>query len=323
MAKKGPGKTHREGISLLELTNMFPDEAAAAKWFEKKIWPNGRYCPRCGNTETRKSSKAAGLPYHCPACKQGFSVRIGTALERSKLPLRKWAFAIYLEMTSLKGVSSMKLHRDIKVTQKTAWFMLHRIREVWNVESDGLFSGPVEVDETYMGGREGNKHAHKKQRLGRGGIGKSVVVGAKDRTTKEVRVEVVEGTDAKTLQGFVVDKAAPGATVYTDEAAGYKGMPFKHESVRHTAGEYVKDMAHTNGIESFWATLKRAHKGVYHKISPKHLDRYAQQFAGKHNARDHDTIKQMADVAARMVGKRLMYSDLIVDNGLSSGARSE
>ena len=262
------------------------------------------------------------MPYWCPACRSQFSVTIGTLMERSKLPLRKWAFAIYLEMSSLKGVSSsMKLHRDLKVTQKTAWFMLHRIREVWNVESNGLFAGPVEVDETYLGGLEGNKHAHKKQRLGRGGIGKSVVVGAKDRTTNEVRVEVVEGTDAKTLQGFVVDHADPDATVYTDEAAGYKGMPFKHESVRHTAGEYVKDMAHTNGIESFWATLKRAHKGTFHKISPKHLDRYAQQFAGKHNARDHDTIKQMADVAARMVGKRLMYRDLIADNGLSSGAR--
>ena len=134
---------------------------------------------------------------------------------------------------------------------------------------------------------------------------------------------MVEGTDAKTLQGFVVDKAAPGATVYTDEAAGYKGMPFKHESVRHTAGEYVKDMAHTNGIESFWATLKRAHKGTFHKISAKHIDRYAQQFAGKHNARENDTIAQMQNVVAGMIGKRLMYRDLIVDKGLASGARSE
>ena len=130
-------------------------------------------------------------------------------------------FAIYLEITSLKGLSSMKLHRDIEVTQKTAWFMLHRIREVWNVDGDGLFAGPVEVDETYLGGLEGNKHAHKKQRLGRGGIGKSVVVGAKDRTTNEVRVEVVEGTDARTLQGFVVDhaRAGPGVEVSFPQAA--------------------------------------------------------------------------------------------------------
>ena len=234
-------------------------------------------------------------------------------MERSKVPLRKWAVAIYLEMTSLKGISSMKLHRELKVTQRTAWFMLHRIREAWGQERKALFAGPIEVDETFFGGREANKHAHKKQRLGRGGVGKSVVVGAKDRATNEVRAEVVEGTDAETLQGFVADNAAPGATVYTDEAAAYKGMPFKHESVRHSTGEYVKEMAHTNGMESFWATLKRAHKGVYHKISPKHLDRYVRQFAGKHNDREADTIRQMKNVVAGMVGKRLMYRNLVAD----------
>ena len=158
-------------------------------------------------------------------------------MERSKVPLRKWAVAIYLEMTSLKGISSMKLHRELKVTQRTAWFMLHRIRETWKAEQEALFAGPVEVDETYMGGKEKNKHALKKLRAGRGGIGKSVVIGAKDRATNEVRAEVVEGTNAKTLQKFVADHAAPGATVYTDEAAAYKGMPFKHESVRHSTGE--------------------------------------------------------------------------------------
>ena len=322
MASNAPGKHLREGISLIELGEMFPDEAAATAWFESGAWPSGRHCPRCGSTETTETMKH-NMPYWCPACRNQFSVTVGTLMERSKVPLRKWAFAIYLEMSSLKGVSSMKLHRDLKVTQKTAWFMLHRIRGAWGQEREGLFAGPVEVDETYMGGRERNKHAHKKQRLGRGGVGKSVIVGAKDRATNEVRAEVVEGTDAETLQGFVADHAAPGATVYTDEAAAYKGMPFKHESVRHSTGEYVKEMAHTNGMESFWATLKRAHKGVYHKMSAKHLDSYVSQFAGKHNARENDTITQMRDVVAGMVGKRLMYRDLTASNGLASGARSE
>ena len=146
--------------------------------------------------------------------------------------------------------------------------MLHRLREAWAFEGDEPFSGPVEVDETYFAGREGNKHANKKQRLGRGGVGKSVVVGAKDRATNEVRAEVVQATDAKTLQGFVTDHAAPGATVYTDDAADYKGMPFEQESVRHSTGKYVNEMAHTNGIESFWATLKRATRASITRTAP-------------------------------------------------------
>ena len=227
----------------------------------------------------------------------------------SHLPLRKWAFAIYLHITSLKGVSSMKLHRDIGVPQKTAWFMLQRIRKAWESE-DSLFAGPIEVDETYMGGKERNKHKGKKIKAGRGTVGKTAVVGAKDRKTNKIKAAVVTATDAKTLQGFVVATALAGATVYTDDAAAYKGMPFDHASVRHSVGEYVSGMAHTNGIESFWSMLKRAHKGTYHKISPKHLQRYVDEFAGRHGVRERDTLDQMQSVVAGMVGKRLMYREL-------------
>ena len=157
---------------------------------------------------------------------------------------------------------------------------------------------------------------------GRGAVGKVAVVGVKDRASNRVVAKVVESTDKPTLQGLVVEHTAPGATVYTDEASAYEGMPFEHESVKHSVAEYVRDMAHTNGVESFWSTPKRAHKGTFHKMSPKHLDRYVQEFAGKHNVRDMNTAAQMATVAAGMVGKRLMYSQLVANNGLASGARS-
>ena len=308
MAHPAPGKSDREGITMMQLCDMFPTEESAREWFESRVWANGRYCPVCGSTRTHDAGHNH-MPYRCSDCRSYFSVKTGTVMGNSHLPLRKWAFAIYLHITSLKGVSSMKLHRDIGVPQKTAWFMLQRIRKAWESE-DSLFAGPIEVDETYMGGKERNKHKGKKIKAGRGTVGKTAVVGAKDRKTNKIKAAVVTATDAKTLQGFVVATALAGATVYTDDAAAYKGMPFDHASVRHSVGEYVSGMAHTNGIESFWSMLKRAHKGTYHKISPKHLQRYVDEFAGRHGVRERDTLDQMQSVVAGMVGKRLMYREL-------------
>jgi len=243
-------------------------------------------------------------------------------LANSKVPLRKWAVAIYLELTSLKSISSMKLHRDIKVSQPTAWFMLHRIREAWG-EPNGKppMGGPVEVDETYFGGKRRNLSPREREALtGRGAKGKTAVVGLKDRACNEIRAKVIQRVDGPTLQGFVQDNTETGTRVYTDEALAYDGIP-NHGTVKHSVKEYVRGMAHTNGIESFWAVLKRAHKGTFHKISPKHLDRYVREFAGKHNLRHLDTRDQMASVVAALIGKRLLHRDLIAPNGLSAAAR--
>ena len=176
MAHKPPGKSHREGMTLVQMMDMFPSEAAAVAWFESVVWPQGRCCGKCGATNTREVPKAKPMPYWCPDCRSYFSVRTGTPMARSNVPLRKWAIAIYLCLTSLKSVSSMKLHRDIGVTQRTAWFMLHRIRQAWASGDDGgPFDGPVEVDETYMGGIRKNMSNAKRKELadtGRGPVGR-------------------------------------------------------------------------------------------------------------------------------------------------------
>ena len=181
MAYTGPGKSFRKGVSLIEIMDMFPDEDTAAVWFESIYWPDGQLsCLRCGSVRAYRTKSGKPMPYRCSDCRQYFSLKTNTAFEESNIGLRKWAIAIYLICTNLKSVSSMKLHRDLNVTQATAWFMLHRIRQAF----EGVpypFEGPVEVDETYVGGLERNKHGRMKQRAGRGPVGKTPVVGAKDR----------------------------------------------------------------------------------------------------------------------------------------------
>lgn len=310
---QGPGKAYRKGISILQLSEMFPDEESAVKWFEGQIWPNGeRCCGKCGGLNTAVVKSGTPMPYWCNDCGSYFSCRTGTVLAHSKVSVRKWVFAIYLCSTSLKGVSSMKLSRDLGVTQKTAWFMWHRLREVWQ-QTGAVFAGPIEMDETYMGGKEGKKHKSKRLNQGRGTVGKAPVVGVKDRETKQVRAQVVESVNRETLRNFLGRVASPDETsyLYTDDASAYGGISdIAHEAVKHGIGEYVRGQAHTNGIESFWSMLKRGYHGVYHKMSFKHLHRYVNEFTGRHNIRELDTIDQMASVVAGMIGKRLRYKEL-------------
>ena len=321
---KSPGKAFREGVSLIELLELFPDEQAATAWFESVYWGDERRCGYCGSARIAIVKNAKPLPYRCKDCRQYFSVKTGTAMARSKISLQKWAIAIYLCLTSLKSVSSMKLHRDLKISQPSAWFMLHRLRQAWAGKDDS----PFEADESYWGGKRKNMSNAKRKELreagaGRGAVGKEAVVGIRDRETNQVRARQIRDTRATTVQTFIHQNTAEGSTIYSDEAPVYKSIPGrKHGSVNHSVGEYVREQIHVNGMESFWASLRRAHKGVFHKISPKHLDRYVQEFAGKHNLRDKDTLAQMTAVAAGLMGRRLMYRDLIRPNGLSSGARS-
>ena len=258
---------------------------------------------------TRRDPTERPMPCWCPACRSYFSVRTGTALASSKVSFKKWTFAIYLHMTNLEGVSSIKLHRDIGVSQAAVWFILHWIRKAWAFDPS-QFEGLVEVDETYISGKERYKPKHKRTPR-RGPESKTAVVGMKDPKTKRVRAKVISRTDAETLEAFVWSQTEKGTTVYTDKHGGYRRLSerYKHEAVKHSVSEFVRGMAHTNGIESFWF-LKRGYHGVYHHMSIKHLQRYVDEFAGRFSIRDEDTLDQMQDVVAGVVGRRLLYRDL-------------
>ena len=186
------------------------------------------------------------------------------------------------------------------------------------------FTPPKSSFDSPLYGLVSLRRSHKAKRKeldGRGPVGKVAVVGIKDRASNRVQAEVVPDTTRETISRFIMENVEPGARIYTDDASAYQSLS-NHATVKHSVSEYVCGQVHTNGIESFWSTLKRAHKGVFHKISPKHLDRYVREFAGKHNLRQADTAKQMRRLVANLIGKRLSYRDLVADNGLPSGARS-
>ena len=316
MKHRGPGRANRAGISLAKLFSMFPDDAAAHDWLCSERWPDGVACCYCGSENVQTGAKHKSMPFRCRDCRKRFSVRTGTVMQSSKLGHRTWVIAIYLLTTNLKGVSSLKLHRDLDITQKSAWHLAHRLRETWRRSGGNLFSGPVEADETFVGGKLRNMHAKKRRALegGMHGGNKMIVAGVRDRRTKQVKVRVISKIDGPTLHGLVRGATADGASIFTDEGTSYQGLP-NHRSVKHTLGQYVDGMAHTNGIESFWSMLKRGYAGVFHRMSPEHLHRYVTEFEGRHNDRDLDTERQMAEMVRGAEGKRLPYLKLTSHGG--------
>jgi transposase-like protein len=301
-------------ISTFQLFEMFPDQETARVYLEGLLWPQGPRCPVCGLGE-RITPRKDGF-YRCNQCREDFTVRTGTVFERSHVPLHKWVYAMYLVVTARKGISSMQLAKEIGVTQKTAWFILGRLREACGGKFEKL-RGIIEIDETFIGGLAKNKHKIVKEQKKplTAGRDKAAVLGMRERGGRTKAVPIA-GVDSATLEFAILDNIEAGATLHTDEALGYKGLrhlDYKHETINHRSGEYVRDDVTTNGIEAVWAVLKRGVYGTFHHVSEKHLARYVDEFTFRLNEGnvERHTLQRLESFVKGVAGKRLTYEDLI------------
>lgn len=291
----------------------FKDEQACRDWLADKRWGghDKAICPHCKH---KTCYIHTGIDrYTCQSCAKQFSVRTNTIFEDSRLPLVKWFIAIYLSTSLKKGISSIQLAKYIEITQKSAWFMLQRIREVMKGDFN-QFDGITEIDEAYIGGREGNKHTNKK-----GKVEKSVIVGMVNRDTKQVKAFKVLDSQKEHLLPKVNIHNKKGSIIITDTLHAYNDLKknYKHNTVKHSAGEYVKTDSrtaykiHTNTIEGFWSQLKRGVNGIYHWASNKHIQKYVNEFSFRYNNKDFSDFDIFANWFAGCECKKLEYGFLI------------
>ncbi len=279
-------------MNIIQIYKQFPTKQDCYKHLEKVRWTNKPECPYC-KSKNNSTSVPKENRYHCNMCNMSYSVTIGTVFQNTKLDFQKWFLAMSLVLNAKKGISARQLARDIEVTKDTAWFMLMRLRRTMK-EYGELLQGIVEADETYIGGKNKNKHANKKIKgtQGRNTKDKIAVAGVLDRAGKRIIAQKVKDVQSRTLKSFIGQNVKKGSTIATDDWKSYRGLvpKFKHLIVKHNKGEYVKGIAHTNTIEGFWSLLKRGIIGQYHKVSTKHLNRYIDEFCFRYNNRSNPEI---------------------------------